>query len=72
MGRSRREDTDGSLVTPSVGLALQDPLSPSAGRAGGGLAYLLDALRTRPARRRLLTVLSIVLALTGAGMIAYP
>lgn len=55
------------------GLATPDPLGQRGGPSGGGrVAYLLDALRTRPAARRTLSTLSILLLLAGAGMFAYP
>jgi sortase A len=45
-------------------------------RGGGGLSegagFLLDALRTRPVARRMLSGLSVILAVTGVGLLAYP
>lgn len=72
MTRRRRDDRGQSMVAARVGLAMQDPLGASAGRGGGGMAYLLDAMRLRPAGRRVLSAVSIVLAVGGAGMFAYP
>jgi sortase A len=37
-----------------------------------GAGFLLDALRARPVARRMLSGLSIVLAVMGVGMLAYP
>lgn len=41
-------------------------------RPEGRMAFLLDALRTRPAARRSLSTLAILLFLAGAGMFAFP
>jgi sortase A len=43
-----------------------------AGRVGEGMGFLLDALRARPAARRMLSGLSALLAVLGVGMLAYP
>ncbi len=51
---------------------MPDPMGGQAPRGNGRVAYLLDALRTRPAGRRALSVLSTVLFVAGAGMFAYP
>ncbi|HVM21055.1 MAG TPA: class E sortase [Egibacteraceae bacterium] len=51
---------------------MPDPLASQAGRAQGAVAYAMDALRLRPASRRALSVLAVVLSLAGAGMFAYP
>lgn len=40
-------------------------------RAGEALSFLFEAWRMRPRSRRILWVISIVLALAGAGMLAY-
>ena len=50
---------------------MPDPL-PDGARRQGRAGYLLDALRSRPGGRRALTLLAVVLALSGAGMVAYP
>lgn len=55
------------------GLATPDPFGQGGRGSGGGrAAYVLDALRTRPAARRTLSTLSILLLLAGAGMFAFP
>lgn len=41
-------------------------------RFGDGAGFLLDALRSRPVVRLMLSGLSIVLAVVGIGMLAYP
>ena len=55
-----------------LGLSTPDPLPVGAGGAVGRFAYLLDAVRTRPGGRRALSVLAVVLCLSGAAMVAYP
>lgn len=40
-------------------------------RAGQALSFLFEAYRSRPRGRRILWVISIILALAGAGMLAY-
>lgn len=57
---------------PAPGLVFPDPLGAQPGRSGGRFGYLLDALRLRPAGRKVLSVLSVLLFLLGAGMFAYP
>jgi sortase A len=44
----------------------------SRNRYGDGLGFLVDALRARPAVRRALSGLSLLLAVIGVGMLAYP
>ena len=41
-------------------------------RAGDGVGFLLDALRSRPVARRLLSGMSLLLAVVGIGMLAFP
>lgn len=41
-------------------------------RAGDGVGFLLDALRSRPVARRLLSGMSLLLAVVGVGMLAFP
>jgi sortase A len=41
-------------------------------RIGEGLGFLLDALRARPVARRMLSGLSVLLAVVGVGLLAYP
>ena len=50
---------------------MPDPF-PGREPRGGPFSYLLDALRLRPAGRRVLSTFSILLFLVGAGMFAYP
>lgn len=78
--------SEGSWSTPSEG-AQRPPDSSgwqshgAAGRTGGappsgpqpgGWRSLPDMLRSRPAARRVLSVISVLLLLAGAGMFAYP
>jgi sortase A len=49
-----------------------DPLGSRPAAAQGTFAYLMDAVRVRPAGRRALSTLALVLCLAGAGMFAYP
>lgn len=56
---------------PEGGLVMPDPLRGRDDR-GGAFGYLMDALRLRPAGRRALSALSVLLFLVGAGMFAYP
>jgi sortase A len=44
----------------------------SGGRLSEGAGFLLDALRTRPATRRMLSGISVLLAVLGVGLLAYP
>ena len=46
--------------------------APRHSGVSDGAGFLLDALRARPVARRLLSGLSIVLAVMGVGMLAYP
>lgn len=52
-------------------LRYQNPV-PSGARGTTRAGYLFDALRTRPAGRRALSLASIVLFLAGLGLFAYP
>ncbi|HVL99931.1 MAG TPA: class E sortase [Egibacteraceae bacterium] len=54
------------------GLNTSPPLGNDRPSEGGRVASVIDALRTRPAARRALSTLSIVLFLAGAGMFAFP
>ena len=51
---------------------MADPLQQRPGREQSAGAYLMDALKVRPAGRRALSVLALVLCLGGAAMFAYP
>jgi len=42
------------------------------GRIGDGLGFVIDVLRARPVARRLLSGFSMLLAVIGVGMLAYP
>ena len=42
------------------------------GRVSDGMGFLLDALRARPVARMMLSGFSILLAVVGVGMLAYP
>lgn len=57
---------------PEGGLVMPDPFGGKGPASSGPLSYLLDALRLRPAGRRALSLLSLLLFLVGAGMFAYP
>ncbi|HWB72964.1 MAG TPA: class E sortase [Egibacteraceae bacterium] len=61
-----------SRPSEPAGLVMPDPLGGRAPRRSGGVVYVLDALRTRPAGRRVLSALSAVLFVAGAAMFAYP
>ena len=54
------------------GLVMPDPFGGKEPTRTGAMSYLLDALRLRPAGRRALSLLSVLLFLVGAGMFAYP
>src|SRR5438132_4555097 len=41
-------------------------------RLGDGTGFVLDALRARPVARRMLTGLSVLLAVIGIGLLGYP
>jgi sortase A len=41
-------------------------------RIGDGLGFLVDSLRARPVARRMLSGLSVLLAVVGVGLLAYP
>ena len=51
---------------------MPDPVAPQPAREQSGIAYTMDALKVRPAGRRALSALALVLCLGGAGMFAYP
>ncbi|HWH31127.1 MAG TPA: class E sortase [Egibacteraceae bacterium] len=51
---------------------MPDPFGGKEPSGGGAVSYLLDSLRLRPAGRRALSLLSVLLFLVGAGMFAYP
>lgn len=53
------------------GLAMGDPVGDDE-RGRGPAGYLLDAIRSRPAAKRTLTVVSALLFLAGLGVFAYP
>src|SRR5918911_5330764 len=48
------------------------PSARQTSRMGDGAGFLVDALRARPVARRMLSGLSIVLAVIALGMLAYP
>jgi sortase A len=48
------------------------PKTRRTGRYGDGVGFLLDALRARPVARLMLTGVSVLLAVVGVGMLAYP
>ena len=48
------------------------PKTRRTSRFSDGIGFLLDALRARPVARLMLTGLSILLAVVGVGMLAYP
>lgn len=54
------------------GLVMPDPFGGRDPSRTGAFGYLLDALRLRPAGRRALSWLSLLLFLVGAGMFTYP
>lgn len=51
---------------------MPDPFAGRDPERGGTMSFLLDALRLRPAGRRALSALSVLLFLVGAGLFAYP
>jgi sortase A len=51
---------------------MADPLGQRPAREQGTLSYLMDAVKVRPAGRRTLSALALVLCLGGAAMFAYP
>lgn len=51
---------------------MADPVGQRPGREQGAIAYMMDALKVRPAGRRALSTLAVILCLGGAGMFAYP
>ncbi len=53
-----------------VGLAVPEPVAGDA--RGGAWAFLLDALRLRPAGRRVLSTLMVASLLGAGGLFAYP
>jgi len=50
----------------------RDRDSGLSNRMGDGVGFLLDALRARPVARRILSGMSLLLAVVGIGMLAYP
>lgn len=51
---------------------MADPLQGVPAREQGVTAYTMDAVKVRPAGRRALSALAVILCLGGAGMFAYP
>ena len=51
---------------------MADPLGQRPAREQGAFAYFMDALKVRPAGRRAMSTLAVILCLGGAGMFAYP
>ena len=70
-GSGRRRHANEAL-TPRQGLAMPDPLEQRPPREQTAAAYTMDALKVRPAGRRALSALAVILCLGGAGMFAYP
>ena len=68
--RSRRRGVDATL--PRRGLAMSDPVTRHPDEVQTTGRYLLDAVKLRPAGRRALSALAVILCLGGAGMFAYP
>ena len=56
----------------SAGQQKSTPRPHFFGRFGDGMGFLLDALRARAGARRLLTGASVLLAVVGIGLLAYP
>lgn len=48
------------------------PAPRRSGRIGDGASFLLETLRARPAARRLLSGISVLLAVFAVGLLAYP
>jgi hypothetical protein len=74
--RSRRRDARadrgaGDALQMRRGLAMPDPAGSQAPREQSAIGYAMDAL-LRPAGRRALSALALVLCLGGAGMFGYP
>src|SRR5262249_36045839 len=46
--------------------------APRRGQIGDGASFLLETLRARPAARRILSGVSILLAVFAVGLLAYP
>lgn len=59
-------------MTDTIPQQSSTPRSRRIGRIGDGAGFLLDALRARPVARRMLSGLSVLLAVVGVGMLAYP
>ena len=51
---------------------MPDPVGPAGAREQSALAYAMDAFKVRPAGRRALSAVALILCLGGAGMFAYP
>ena len=68
-GARRRSRTE--ALGPRLGLAMPDPIGPQP-RAQSRFAYLMEAFKARPAGRRSLSALALILCVVGAGMFAYP
>ena len=51
---------------------MPDPVGQRPPREQGAFAWFMDALKVRPAGRRALSTLAVILCLGGAGMFAYP
>jgi hypothetical protein len=71
--RDARDDRGaGDALQMRRGLAMPDPAGSQAPREQSAIGYAMDALRVRPAGRRALSALALVLCLGGAGMFGYP
>ncbi len=51
---------------------MPDPVGTQLAREQSAMAYTMDALKVRPAGRRALSAIALILCLGGAGMFAYP
>lgn len=70
-GSGRRRGAD-DVLQPRQGLAMPDPVGAGAAREQSSMAYAMDAFKVRPAGRRALSAVAMILCLGGAGMFAYP
>jgi len=65
-------DTTPQTIPANSGTPRAPGQPPRHSGVSDGAGFLLDSLRARPVARRLLSGLSIVLAVMGVGMLAYP
>jgi len=59
-------------MSESTGQPSSDAAPRRKSRIGDGTGFLLDAIRARPVARLMLSGLSLLLAVIGVGMLAYP